>query len=526
MKKQSFLHGAAILTVATVLIKILGAVYKIPLMWMLGSTGYGHFIVAFNIYNVLLMISTTGLPVAVSKLVAETQTLGEYNRLRKIFSTSSKLFLALGIVGTAMMLGFSKPLAMWMRDSESVFAIAALAPSVLFVCIMASYRGYFQGQSNMTPTAISQMIEAVSKPLFGLALVYIVLKLGYGVEIGAAGAIAGGTLGAVIGAGYIIVVYLKHNKSLPVSYEKPDSSKTALKRILAIAVPITVGSAGLQIINLLDTNITLARLQDVLGYTEKYSTSLIGLYGSTQAIFGLPTGLIVPLAISVIPHITSNLALDRIKGAKRVEESAIRITALFSLPCGVGLVVLAMPILRLIYSNLSASELAISTPLMAIQGVAVIFNCLVLLTNSILQAHGRVSDPIYTMFFGGIVKVCVNWFLVAKIGIVGAPIGTLICYILIAGLNIAIIRRKLTTKPKFFSLFVKPSFAAILMGGAAWLVYSVLSRLISLNLSCLCAVAAGGFVYLILVVALGIITKDDLELIPKGDKIQRLLRIK
>lgn len=188
-KKQGFLQGAAILTFGTLLVKLIGALYKIPMNRIIGTEGFGHFNVAYSIYNVLLMISSTGLPIAVSRMISEANTLGRKQQVQKIYKVSLRLFLIVGIVCSGAMLIFAPQLAKLMRDADAVYAIAALAPAVLFVCIICSFRGYFQGQQYMTPTAVSQVIEALCKLILGLGAVFLILHLGFGVAEAAGGAV-------------------------------------------------------------------------------------------------------------------------------------------------------------------------------------------------------------------------------------------------------------------------------------------------------------------------------------------------
>lgn len=530
-QKQSFLHGAAVLAAATAIVKVIGALYKVPLVRVLGTEGYGLFSVAFNIYNVLLTISTAGLPVAMSKMVSESQTLGQTGQIKRIYRVSLAVFLTIGAAGSAVMLAFSKQLtAMMSADPAAWYSIAALAPAVLFVCIMSSFRGYFQGRSYMTPTAISQILEAISKLVIGLGLVYLLTSKGFGIEYASAGAIMGVTIGTVLGAAYLFFIYIRQNRGLK-SEEKKAPVKSwgdTMRELLSIAVPITLGASGLQIINLLDTKIILSRLQGALGLTSKLATDLLGNYSSVQTLFNLPAAFIIPLTISVIPSVTAYLTLNDHKNALRVEQSSLKITALLGLPCGIGLAVLAKPILQLLY-DFRQSDLEYAVPILMILGVTVIFNCLVLLTNSILQAHGRISTPIYTMLIGGIIKVIINWFLVGNpsLGIIGAPIGTLCCYVIITALNFIAINRVMSERLRLTALFVKPVLATAAMAVTAFMAYDVLSAYVnSILIQCAGAIAAAVVVYVIFVLVLRIITYDDCLFLPKGEKIAKILRIK
>ena len=191
-KKQSFLQGVAVLTAATIIVKLLGFIYKVPLQNILQERGFGYFNTAYDVYNVLLMISTTGLPVAVSRMISQAQALDNYAQIRKIYSVSMKGFLTIGVIGTLVMLVFCKPLSVMVTTNENSWAaIAALSPCVLLICIVSAHRGFFQGQSNMTPTSVSQVYEAMIRVVFGLGGAYLMLKKTGSLIYAAAGGIFG-----------------------------------------------------------------------------------------------------------------------------------------------------------------------------------------------------------------------------------------------------------------------------------------------------------------------------------------------
>jgi stage V sporulation protein B len=526
--KQSFLHGAAILALATFIVKIIGACYKIPLVSIIGNSGYGYFTTAYDIYSVLLTISTAGLPVAMSRMISEAQALGNNAQIKRIYKASLYVFLTIGIVGSGGMLLLCRQLAEFMNSPNSWASIAALAPAVLFVCVISSYRGFFQGQSDMTPTSVSQVFEALCKLFIGLGAAWVVMRQTNDVILAAGAAILGVTVGTVISALYLGV---KHRKAAAYLSEQGGVVKpmgVTVKQLLSIAIPITIGAAGLQIINLIDAKIVLGRLMDAAGFTQGHADEVKGIYNFCQTLFNLPAAFIVPITVSIIPSITGFLTMKNGRGAWKIEESAVRITALLGLPCGVGLAVLAGPILTML-CGYGPTELATGQPIMIIFGVAVIFNCLVLLTNAIMQAHGNVTTPLIDMLIGGVVKVIVNYVLVGipELNIIGAPIGTLCCYITILSLNLVAMRKMLGERcPRVPRTLGKPLLASLVMGGGAWAANGLLSRVISSNsIVCLGSIAFACVVYAIMVLALRIITLDDCMLLPKGEKIAKFLRI-
>lgn len=528
-KKQGFLQGAAILTLGTILVKLIGALYKIPMNRIIGTEGFGHFNVAYSIFSVLLTVSTAGLPIAVSRMISQANTLGNRRQVQKIFHTSLRIFLVIGALCSAVMLIFAPQLANWMEDPDAIYAIAVLAPAVLFLCIISSFRGYFQGQQYMTPTAVSQVIEAVVKLVLGLGAVYIVLGLGFGTPEAAGGAIFGVTAGSVLAAVYLLFQYRrKHVRLTAADRNSPVlSTRDTAKQLLKLAVPITIGSTGLQIFNALDTKIILGRLQDAIGLTSKAASSLFGTYSAAQTFYMLPPALITPLAISIIPTVTAALTLNNYREARRTEESAVRMTALIALPCAAGLAVLASPIQKMAY-NYDAETLQVAGPLLAILGVAVVFNCMVSVTNAILQAHGKVTIPIYTTLVGGLVNIITDYVLIGmdSIGIYGAAIATIAYCAVIMFLNIAAMHKSMELPPRILQQFVKPIVATAVMAAGAYFSYEAVQRVItSTTVSVLASILVACIIYGVLVYAMKIITWYDCQLLPKGDLIARILRV-
>lgn len=532
--KQSFLSGAAILAAAVAIVKIIGAIYKIPLGNIIGSEGKAHFTVAYNIYNVLLTISTAGLPLAISKLTSEAHALGRENQKRKLFRTSIWLFFALGLIGSALMFFRSASLAAFMNDDLAYWPIRALAPAVFCVCLLACMRGYTQGQGNMAPTAVSQVLEALCKLCIGLSLAWYFLKLGKGVEIGAAGAILGVTAGTIASM-FFLIFYLMRHQDHTESLDVPESSGTLMKKVLAIGIPITLSNSAMSIITLIDAKIVLGRLDTIAGLLSSKPTVLYGQYTFGMDLINLPSSFVYPVTMSLIPFAAAAVARRDREGANRIISSAFRLIALLALPAGVGLSVLSAPILLMLYPAQQADAIA-AGPHLQILGIACIFICLMILTNAILQAYGHERIPIYTMIVGGLVKIGMNYVLVGNpdINIHGAPISTLFCYLVIALLNLFFVWKYSPEKPRYLAIFAKPVLASVLMGAAAGGSYRVLDNVLSGRLSdylsnavaALGGIGLGVIVYFILVLALRILRADDVRKIKKGETIIRILHLK
>ena len=510
-KKQNFLAGAAVLSLATMIVKVIGMFFKIPLNRLIGEANYGYFTTAYDIYTVLLMISTTGLPVAMSRMISEARALNNGKQVRQIYRVSLMAFLSIGIIGSALMLIIPKQLANMMENPNAMWSIFALGPAVLFVCYISACRGFFQGQGNMAPTAVSQIIEALCKLFLGLGLAWLVMnRLGDG-PLAAAGSIAGVTIGTVLSALYLFCKTRRRTRELSRAEGQARPAGETLKRLLAIAVPITLGAAGLQIINLFDAATVMNRLINAAGYTQERADVVKGVYNYCQTIFNFPCAFIPCITIAIIPAITNSLTLQDRRGVRSVQNSSLRLMGLIAMPCAVGLIVLAEPIVALL-------------------GVAVVFNSIVLMTDAIMQAHNHAVIPVINTLIGGIVKVIVNYILVGNpdIAITGAPVGTIACYAVITVLNLIAMRRVLRRNaPKLLPNLWKTTIAAVLMGGTTWLAYWGIGRIgMGRAVACLGSIVVAVLVYVVLIIVLKVLTYEDCLLLPKGEKIAKILRVR
>ena len=557
-KKNTFFGGAGILTAGIIIVKLIGALYKIPLGRILTDAAYSDFNTAYNIYSLLIVISTGGLPVALSKMVSEANTLGRRNQVAKVFSLALAAFCVLGTVSFCVMAFFPQQLAGVMRDSQAAYSILALAPAVFFICPMSAMRGYFQGHALMTPTAVSQIIEALCKLTVGLALAYAFQEAWDNEAISAAGAILGVSVGCLLGAAYMYLCYRRHSRSMPAGSDEPEGSREILATLAKLAIPITLGSSVIALTSILDARILLGQLQDALGYQEDVAREMKGVYDKAMTLYNLPASFMVPLTASVIPHVSAALKVNHRRQGAQISETALRTTALLAIPAGVGLYVLGEPIIRLLYPTTDVAE---GGWMLSVLGLASISVCFMLICNSILQAHQIVTLPMVTTVIGSALKLIVAWFLIGNpdIGVRGGAISTVVCFWLIALLDLFIIKYALPRSLSLGRVFIKPVFASAAMGLAAWAVHGLSSRaLVALDLfhkleedstyvpgpfvslledgtkvlsglgNALAVVAAIGIaalVYFALILLTRAISKEDLALMPKGDKIARLLHI-
>ena len=537
-KKSTFFGGAAILAASAILVKVIGAIYRIPLGNILSDEVMADYNSAYNIYNFFLTISTAGLPVALSKTISEANALGRHNQVQRTFRVAFLTFLTLGLISFFCMTVLAAPMAqVVISNPKAVYCVMALAPSVLCVCIMSAFRGYFQGHFNMMPTGISQVIEAFFKLVVGLALALFLVNVVQKPELGSVGAIIGVSCGSVVALLYILFLFFRDRKRRQRIHatDRPDGSMRILSNLLKLAIPITLGSAATSLVTLIDTKLVMSQLQSVyqtvdgLGKEAALDAArgLYGIYSKTMSIYNLPFSMMVPLTACIIPAVSASLARRDHLGAQKVSESALRIGLLLALPMGMGLFALGGPIMGLLFPTIDVS---VAGPLLSVLGLASVFVALQLLCNSILQANGMVNLPILAVIIGGVVKVVVNFILVGNpnIRINGAPVGTLTCFIVISALEIFIIRRSIPAPPSFLRAFLKPFVPSVIMAAAAWATYGLLTNFLHMgnSLATIGGIGVGVVVYLVLVLALRVLSREDLELMPKGDKIAKILHIK
>ncbi len=437
------------------------------------------------------------------------------------------------------------------------YSIFALGPAVLCICVASACRGFFQGQGDMTPTAVSQVIEALGKLLLGLTFAWLVKRATDDLALASGASIVGISLGAAASAGYVIVKYRRNRGKVAALGGEAESYGATARKLLAIAVPITLGAAGLQLINLVDEIMVTRRLLDAARATAVGAESWMGqmlalaqqngsagmslsdvmqtavenqsgVYALCSTIFNFPTAFFPCITAAIIPAITACLTKNDEKGATLVQDSSLRLTGLIAMPCTVGLLVLSEPIMALL-GHYGDSRVQMAAALLALLAPTVLINGVTTVTTAIMQAHNRPWLPMVNMLIGGVVKVVVNYILVGNpaIGILGAPVGTLACFVVYMLLNIFTMHRIMSKPPRLIPAFWKSALAAIVMGAATFGVYRLLTGLIANTiLCCFGALLVAVIVYALLVIVLKAITYDDCMLLPKGDKIAKILRIR
>jgi len=547
-KGQNYMHGAAILGIGVIIMKILGFIYKIPLGNILGDEGYSMFMGAYSIYNIFFTLATAGLPVALSRLVAEADAHGRVRQEEKLFKVALATFTVMGTFFALIMFCFPDWLAsVYLENPDAALSIRAMAPAILLVCMVSAYRGYCQGNGNMLPTTVDEVLEVLFKVISGLAIAVVLLKMFEGqanaLPIGSAGAIFGVSVGSTISLLYM-VVYKRRNYNLMAgpytggrdANDVPDDDDTVssameiVKQLLSIGIPIAFGACIMALLNSVDSKLCMNRLQAAAGFNYQQAKVLYGVYGKAQTLFNLPAAFITPLTISIVPAISAALAKGNKSEAAIITEDSMRISSFISIPMGVGLCVMSYPIMNVLYPGSHSA----GPGLLSIMGIASFFVCIVLMENAILVSSGKEKLTMVTLISGSLLKIVINWFLVAQpeINIVGAPVGTLVSYFYMAALNYVFMCRTLHKRPRLLRIFSGSVAASALMGLCAWAIYGLASRFIGIDswfrlaVCMLLGVGCAVVVYFISAICLKAVTKEDMKLIPGGGKLAKLLHMR
>ena len=571
-KHQSFLQGALILTASMAIVKIIGAIFKIPLFGILGAEGYGYFTSAYDLYNPLFTIATAGFPIAIAKMVSENIARKRFRDVRQIHKVSIPIFTILGTLGFLLMFGGTFIYANVINAPDVKYATLTLAPTIFFACLMSIYRGYYEGLRNMTPTAISEIIEAICKLTLGLIASTTILSMGlsefnsFGTVFGkvyenealarsailpfaAAGAILGITVGSCIGFIYLLIRFKRFGDGITqeelLTSPRPKSPKATVKTLISIAIPIAIGALVMNIASLVDATLIQRRLFDIMKTNPqmllneypnlitneaiangKVHTMLYGCYGSAATLMMLIPAVTQTFGISALPNVTTAWTEGVHKKIKESIESVMRITMLVTIPAGLGLAVMAKPIMQLLYlKGNNQGEVDVAASVLVILGIAAIFTSTSTPLCSMLQAVGRVDLPVKLLSIGVIIKIILNYTLVGvpEINIQGAGVGTLICYIFITTAAFYLLCKEAHIVPNMISIFVKPLLAAICCAVSAIGSYSIIENFLPQKISTIAALVVAVVIYLFALVVFKAITKTDVLMLPKGEKIAKTL---
>lgn len=505
MKKQSLIKGSLILGIAGILARFLGLFFRWPLIMLIGDEGVGYYQMSYPLYMFFIAIAS-GLPVAMSKMISERNALNDIDGSFQVMKESSYLMITIGAGTTLALFFFAKPIISFLKwDSKAYYSLIGISFAPFIISFTTIFRGFFQGLQNMTPSAISQILEQIGRVIFGVGLA--VLLLPKGIEFSAGGAAFGATAGAVLGGSYLFSKYRKIKKTFKV--KKIKTNTEVLNTILKIAIPISLGTTVGSIMNLIDSILVPQKLLQA-GLNNTQTTILYAqLTGKAAVITNIPLTLSMAICTSLIPIIAENYILNKKAELKSKIDAAMKMAAVIALPCTFGLFFLASPILNLIFPGRAEGA-----DILKYLSISIPFIIITQTTTSILQGTGNYIKPVINLFIGCIVKVILTSALVSlpELNIYGAVIASIGAYVTASILNLMTLRIWLKITMNFYEILIKPCFAATIMMIFVLLSYnSIYINIGSNGLSCLISIFLGMIVYIILIIVFKVFEVDEIK---------------
>lgn len=529
-KEQNLTGAAVIMLMSTVIVKIIGALFKIPLSsdYILGDLGFGYFSAVYDLYIPVYTLALSGFPVAIARMVAQYTADRYFKAADRVFKVSLKVLLFTGFAGFLIMSLISVPLVKFgITDRGAAYSLLAIAPAVLFCLAASVYRGYFEGLKNMIPTAISSIIESMGKFIFGLTAAVVVMKIYKNPAAAAAAAMAGITLGTFFSLCYLFIFYRKTPTVLSAgnSHEDADLSDShIMKTLIRISVPVAAASLSVSFTSLIDT-LTLRRqlfslladnpdnalimlegtVYSGIDYRE-IPTLLYGIRGKAHTLFNLIPTLTAALGVGAVPIITDNFVKKDTAGLKKNADLVVKFSSVIAFPAAAGFVVLGRQIMELLYGESSS---VLGGRILNVYGIAALFAGLTVPMTSLLQAMGKYTQALYNIAAGMLFKLILNVYLtrIIEINIMGSSAATALCYLLIFCLHLAILARNVGIRPDIKNCFVKPGIAAIICAGAAFALETVTDAKYSVILSVMMAAA----VYFAALILMKTVKKEEIS---------------
>ena len=553
--KQSFMKNVSIILFAQFAVKILGMIYRIVITNVdgFGNEGSGYYSAGFNVYTLLLALSSVGIPNAISKMTSERIALEDERGAHKIFKTALILFSAIGLICTAAMFFGAGWIARYIIAMPGAkYVLMALSPSILFVCVSSVIRGYFNGMKNMTATAASQILEQIFKSLFTIGIVLIMAGLtfyptdDFKAQMLAAGANLATSIATVLSFLYLLVFYMRRKNAITASINKSaaetieNSFTGVFKSILLVSIPISLGSIISAINRIVDTatitrgiraafaNVIPAHdnaaavISPSISALDKEAARLSGMLGKSDTLINLPVALNIAFATVLVPSIAGELAVGNKKAASSKVSFSLLISILIIFPCVVGYLVLGQPIYKLLYPSVPDGY-----KLLQLSAVSLIFIALNQTISGSLQGCGKIYAPATGLFIGCIAKFILNIILIRQpsINIYGAPISSIVCQAISFCYGFTVLRRNVPVSMKKTKYIIKPAACSIVMGAAAFFLYKALIYVLHSNtVSLLLTIAAAAVIYIALILGAKILNEDEIQQMPAGDKLIGILK--
>lgn len=531
-KTNDILKQGTILAAASILVRLIGLVYRIPLTDRLGEQGNGIYSIAYKIYSIALIISSYGLPLAVSKMVAAKNVKGEYKNAHKIFVNALLFAMTIGGIVAGIVYFKADFLSGLMGSENAAMPLRVLAPTILCVAILGVFRGFFQGQNTMVPTAVSQIFEQIINAVVSVGAAYLFMDMYKTAKnvaaYGATGSTTGTLLGALTALIFMVCVYLVNRsvikKKMGKDTHEVDSNKQIYRILLITVIPVILSQVVYQISGTIDSSLFLNLTKNQ--YSSKVRESLIGTYsGQYDLLINVPLGIATAMGTSMIPSIVSSFTAYDMDEVKYKVKSVIKFNMMIAFPSAVGLAVLGKPINAMLFRNLVEYR-DLAANLLLFGSIAIVFFALSTVTTGILQAINKMSLPVIHSAISLAIHVVLVFVLLkfTDLGIYSLIIGNVTFPFVVCVLNWKSVGEHLEYKQEVKTTFALPAVSALIMGGACAGVYYGLSAMLSnvlggyiCNLICtLFAVVVAVAVYFISLLALKTVTEEELKTMPMG----------
>ncbi len=530
---SSFVKQAAILAIAGLLVRFLGFVYRLPLTNMIGDEGNAIYAGGYYIYTFLLILSSAGLPAAISKLVSERIAVKQYRNAHRVFQAALVISTSLGVFFAIVMGLGARGLANLIGIPDSYYSLLTLCPTLVIVAIMSVFRGYFQGMRTMVPTAISQIVEQVFNAFFSVYLAWLFMNIHVpeGMTKNIPLASAGGTMGTGVGAlaGLLVVLFsyclirpylLRRAERCRQLYE--ESRRELIGRVLQTAFPIIAGTAIFSITNLIDMGMVVNILQDT-GFSETEAKALYGqLSGKYVTLTTLPVTISTAIATAVLPSIAASVKLRERKQVRRKMALTYRVSMIISVPAAVGISALGPQIIHMLFPSATDGGM-----LLTVGGVSIIFLALCQTSTGILQGIGHIQIPVIGAIFGAIAKVILNLLLIRipAVNVLGAVLSTTGCYLVAGVFDVVMLSRLTGTRFDIMGSFFKPIIGSVAMAAATIGSYYLFDWLLGSNTAAtLLAICVAILVYGLVMLLIKGIVEEDLQTLPGGGRCIEFLQ--
>jgi stage V sporulation protein B len=524
---SSFVKQAAILAAASLIVRFIGFLYRLPMTAIIGDEGNAIYAAGYQVYNFLLILSSAGLPAAIGKMVSERISLGQYKNAHRVFQVSLLVSGGLSFIFMIALILSAKLIAVNIcKIPDAYYTLISLAPTIFIVGIMSVYRGYFQGMNNMVPTAFSQIVEQIFNAVFSVLLSWLLISKS--VALSAAGGTTGTGIGALAGLIVVLLAYgtqkgrIRRRNSLNRGKYRVEGAGEIAKILLKTSVPIIIGTAIYSITNLVDMSMVMDRLLASGAFTEAEATVLYGqLQGKYVTLTTLPVAISTAVATASVPNIAGSMVIKDYTAVERKINMAIKISMVISIPAALGMAVLSPQILYMLFPTVPEGG-----SLLRVGSFSIIFLALSQIVTGTLQGIGKVKVPAINAAIGAVAKIIANYFLIVIpiLNVKGAVIATTICYIVASGLNLRALIKATGFTPDLKNSILKPTFAAAIMSGICYLSYKGFDLAFGNTISTLASIVVAVIVYFLIMIFVKGIGEEDLRMIPAGGKVIKVCK--